>query len=87
MANKLPEGFDWKAHTPDDSPMTAPEVIADERHKMLSTADIKTGDSAYNFASPIYDFSSGVETPTGAHFDLLEVAQQKPVALIFGSYT
>ena len=87
MANKLPDNFDWKSFTPDDSPRTAPEVIADEYHKKLSTADVQAGDIAYNFSSPVFDFSSGVETPTGKHFDLLSMAQEKPVALIFGSYT
>jgi hypothetical protein len=87
MANKLPEGFDWKAFTPDDSPMTPPEIMADPLHRKLATADLKAGDMAYNFKSPIYDFSTGAETETGKHFDLLEVAQEKPVALIFGSYT
>ncbi|MEM7019066.1 MAG: hypothetical protein AAF512_17200 [Pseudomonadota bacterium] len=87
MAKKLPENFDWKAITPDDSPMTPPEIMADERHKRLSAANIQAGDMAYNFTSPIYDFSDGVETPTGKHFDLLEISKEKPVALIFGSYT
>lgn len=87
MATKLPDNFDWKKITPDDSPKTAPEVLADEQHKKLSIADVREGDMAYNFSSPIYDFSNGVETPTGRHFDLLRVTQDKPVALIFGSYT
>jgi hypothetical protein len=87
VATKLPDNFDWKKFTPDDSPKTAPEVLADEHHRKLSTADVQQGELAYNFNSPIYDFSNGVEKPTGKHFDLLTVAQQKPVALIFGSYT
>ena len=87
MANKLPDDFDWRSFTPEDSPMTPPDVMADEHHKKLSTADLKTGDTAYNFTSQIYDFSTGIETATGEHFDLLAVAQEKPVALIFGSYT
>ena len=87
MANKLPEEFDWKAFTPDDSPMTAPEAIESELHKKLAQADLKPDDVAYNFSSQIYDFSTGTEVVTGKEFDLLEVAQEKPVALIFGSYT
>ncbi len=67
--------------------MTAPEVLADPAHQRLSTADVNTGDDAYNFTSPIYDFSSGREVATGKQFDLLTVAKEKPVALIFGSYT
>ena len=87
MVQKLPESFDWKKFTPDDSPMSAPEAIADEHHKKLSTADVKMGDMAYNFSRPIYDFSEGLEALTGKHFDLLTVAKEKPVALLFGSYT
>jgi len=33
MSNKkLPEGFDWKAFTPEDSPKTPMEVLADPQH-------------------------------------------------------
>ncbi len=67
--------------------MTAPEAIADEHHRKLSTADLTPGDTAYNFVSPIYDFSTGRESATGKQFDLLDAAREKPVALIFGSYT
>ncbi len=87
MANKLPDGFDWRAFTPDDSPLTPMDLLADERHKKLATADIKEGDAAYDFTSPVYDFSDGTERTTGIEFNLLKVAQDKPVALIFGSYT
>ncbi len=87
MATELPGGFDWQKFTPEDSPKTAPEIIADEYHQKLSTADVQVGDLAYNFSSPIYDFSSGVQASTGKHFDLIAMAQEKPVALIFGSYT
>jgi hypothetical protein len=87
MANKLPEGFNWQAVTPEDSPMTPLDMLADERHGKLATATVKAGDLAYNFSSPIYDFSGGVETVTDKRFDLLEASREKPVALIFGSYT
>ncbi|NKB99301.1 MAG: hypothetical protein GKR90_12520 [Pseudomonadales bacterium] len=87
MANKLPEGFNWQAITPDDSPLTPMDVLADERHKTLATASVSEGEVAYNFRSQIYDYATGIERETGMQFDLLEVAQEKPVALIFGSYT
>ena len=87
MASKLPSGFDWQKFTPADSPKTPPEIMADEHHRKLSTADVRQGDLAYNFNSPIYDFSSGKEKATGEHFDLLAMSREKPVALIFGSYT
>ena len=87
MANKLPEGFDWRSITPEDSPLTPMDVMADERHRRLATADLKQGDPAYNFRSQIYDYSDGTAVATGEYFDLLAAAKEKPVALIFGSYT
>ena len=87
MANKLPEGFDWKAFTPEDSPRTPLDILSDPQHIRLATADLKPGEVAYDFASPVYDFSDGTETATGDTFNLLAAARKRPVALIFGSYT
>ena len=79
--------FDWRAITPDDSPMTPMDVHADPAHQDLATAKLKAGDPAHDFARPLYDFSSGREVATGEEFSLLLAAKEKPVALIFGSYT
>ncbi|MEM8768103.1 MAG: hypothetical protein AAGE43_11695 [Pseudomonadota bacterium] len=79
--------FDWRAITPEDSPKTPMDVHGDPRHQALSTADVLTGGPAYDFASPIYDFSNGHQVITGRRFSLFEAAREKPVALIFGSYT
>lgn len=87
MADKLPEGFDWRAFTPEDSPLTPMDVMADERHRQLGNADVEAGEIAYNFKSQIYDYSDGTAVATGRAFDLLEAAKEKPVALVFGSYT
>jgi hypothetical protein len=84
---QLPDDFDWKAFTPDDSPLTPMDVMADARHQQLSTPDLVRGDPAYDFTSPIYDFSDGTEVATGDEFNLVTAAREKPVALIFGSYT
>jgi hypothetical protein len=84
---KLPEGFDWQAFTPENSPKTPMDVMADPLHKDLSTANIATGDMAYDFSSVIYDFSDGTEKTTGQFFHLSEAVKAKPVALVFGSYT
>ncbi len=81
------QSMDWRAFTPDDSPMTPMDVMADPRHQALSTPDLREGDPAFGFSLPLYDFSTGVESATGADFDLLAAAREKPVALIFGSYT
>jgi len=84
---KLPEGFDWRAFTPEDSPKTPMDILGDPTHERLATAELQEGDEAYDFTSAIYDFSDGTEKATGQHFQLAEVAREKPVALIFGSYT
>jgi hypothetical protein len=84
---ELPEGFDWRTVTPEDSPKTPLDIGDDPKWTILRTADLKAGDTAYDFTSPVYDFSDGTEKATGQQFHLSEVAQEKPVALIFGSYT
>ncbi|GAG50977.1 unnamed protein product [marine sediment metagenome] len=84
---KLPESFDWKAFTPDDSPLGLPDVMADPLHQDLSTAKLDEGDLAHDFELPLCDFSQGSERPTGESFHLAEAAAERPVALIFGSYT
>ena len=84
---QLPDDFDWKAFTPDDSPKTPMDILSDPQHQQLSTPTVTEGGPAYPFSGPLYDFSSGQQVATGKHFDLLEAAREKPVALIFGSYT
>lgn len=79
--------FDWRAFTPDDSPKTLPDVMNDPVHRDLSTAKLVVGDPAADFALPVADFADGVERRTGATFHLRERAENRPVALIFGSYT
>jgi hypothetical protein len=83
----LPQGFDWRAFTPEDSPRTPMDVMADPVTQDLATAKLATGDAAADFELPVYDFSDGTERATGATFRLSEAARQRPVALIFGSYT
>ena len=84
---RIPEGFDWKAITTDDSPKGLPDVMADPVLRDLSTAKLEVGDPAYDFERPVHDFSDGVERPTGESFQLSKAAATRPVALIFGSYT
>ena len=87
MADQLPKDFDWRAFTPEDSPKTPMDVMADPLHKDLSTAKLNRGDGAFGFVRPLFDFSSGAQIETGESFDLLAACREKPVALIFGSYT
>lgn len=79
--------FDWKAFTPGDSPKTPMDVHNDPDRAKLYTPDLQVGEQAYNFSLPVYDFSTGVQKATENHFDLRNAAAEKPVALIFGSYT
>ena len=83
----LPEGWDWRAITPEDSPLTPMDIMADPAVVALSTPEVRQGEPAYPFSSAVYDFSSGQQVATGRHFDLLTAARTQPVALIFGSYT
>ncbi len=85
--DQLPSGFDWRAFTPEDSPKTPMDVLADPLHQRLATPDLAAGDPAYDFDLEVYDFSDGTERATGARFHLREAADAKPVALILGSYT
>ena len=90
MSEKLetPAGeIDWRAFTPEDSPKTPMDVMADPQHQDLSSAKLSVGDQAFDFSRDLYDFSEGVEHKTNRSFNLLEVARKKPVALVFGSYT
>jgi hypothetical protein len=79
--------FDWRAFTPEDSPKTYPDVMADPHHRDLATAKLAVGDPAHDFELPVYGFGDGSERPTGATFHLQKAAAERPVALIFGSYT
>jgi hypothetical protein len=86
MSDEKPS-FDWRAFTPEDSPRTPMDVLADPVHQDLSTPALAPGDPAYDFDLPLYDFSDGTERATGQRFHLREVADERPVALVFGSYT
>jgi hypothetical protein len=89
MANgreeKLAGGFDWRSFTPEDSPKGLPDVVAEMAH--LSNADLETGDLAFDFELPVFDFSDGTRRASGATFKLSVASAERPVALIFGSYT
>ena len=79
--------IDWRAFTPEDSPKTPMDVMADPLHRDLATPKLASGDLAFDFELPIHDFGDGAERPPGARFHLRELARERPVALIFGSYT
>ena len=84
---KLPGGLDWRAFTPEDSPRTPMDVMADPVHRDLATAKLAKGDPAFDFDLPVYDFSDGTRVETDHTLHLQGVAAERPVALVFGSYT
>ncbi len=79
--------FDWRAITPEDSPKTPLDLRDDPVLQDLSTPSLAPKDPAYDFELTVYDFSDGSEKETGETFHLQKRAQERPVALIFGSYT
>jgi len=79
--------FDWRSFTPEDSPKTPVDLVRDPAVRDLSTPKLSADDPAFGFKLPLFDFSDGTEKATGESFDLLRTALERPVALIFGSYT
>ena len=53
----------------------------------LATPDVEPGGPAFDFEGPVFDFSDGSERATGERMRLSDVAADRPVALVFGSYT
>lgn len=77
----------WRDHTPEDSPKTPMEMVADPRIQRLTTPEVTEGGPAHFFARPVYDFTTGSKLETSEIFDLKAASRERPVALIFGSYT
>jgi hypothetical protein len=69
--------------TPADSPMTMDDVMASPAHMDLSTPKLALGDPAFPFTLPMLEG----HRQTGEAISLGDFAGQRPVALIFGSYT
>ena len=79
--------FDWRSITPEDSPLTPMDVASDPTSRDLATAKLSEGDPAFDIELPLFDFSDGSERATDETFHLSDTARDRPVALIFGSYT
>ncbi len=79
--------FDWRSITPEDSPRTPMDTMKDPALRDLATPKLSVGDPAFDIELPAYDFSDGSERLTDETFHLSEIASDRPVALIFGSYT
>ena len=79
--------MDWRAFTPADSPKTPADLMSDPLHRDLATAKLEVDDPAFDFELDVYDFSRGAKRSAARTFSLREASDQRPVALIFGSYT
>jgi hypothetical protein len=68
-----------KTHAPKDSPLTLQDVLASEDYRDLSTAEVVEGDLAPDFELPLLGREDTVR--------LSALLEERPVALVFGSYT
>ena len=73
-----------KRSTPPGSPKTKEEVQASAQHHDLSTPKLRQGDPAFDFTLPTLDATHGLSDGT---VQLSAFRNERPVALIFGSYT
>jgi hypothetical protein len=64
---------------PADSPLGLPDILASPVYRDLSTPNVAVGEEAVDFDLPTLD--------GGATVRLSTFKGQKPVALVFGSYT
>ncbi len=73
--------------TPDDSPLTIEDVRRSPVYRAVATPQLAVGDPAFDFELPLLDASDGVPRETGGTVRLSSFAGERPVALVFGSYT
>ena len=65
--------------TPADSPLTLDDVMSSQLYGRLMTPELAAGDPAFPFDLPLLD--------GGKRVRLADFAGERPVALVFGSYT
>jgi hypothetical protein len=66
--------------TAPDSPLTLDNIMASPRYRDLMTAKLDVGDAAFPFDLPRLDAA-------GRRARLADLNAERPVALVFGSYT
>lgn len=71
--------------TPVDSPLTLDDVMSSPAYLALRTPDLAIGDPAFDFELPLLD--GDTHERTGESVRLSSFAGDRPVALVFGSYT
>ena len=67
------------SETPADSPLTLGDVMASPVYGRLMTPELAPGDQAYPFDLPLLEGEGRVR--------LADFTGERPVALVFGSYT
>jgi hypothetical protein len=71
--------------TPADSPLTLDDVMSSPFYGNLMAPELRPGDPAVPFDLPLLD--SETHRPSEQRVRLAEFAGERPVALVFGSYT
>jgi hypothetical protein len=71
--------------TPPDSPLTLEDVMSSPTHRRLMTAQLAPGDPAFPFELPLLDPET--HAVGAGRVRLADFAGERPVALVFGSYT
>ena len=71
--------------TPPDSPLALEDVMSSPAYRRLMTPELALGDTAFPFDLPLLDPES--HRPSGQRVRLADLAGERPVALVFGSYT
>lgn len=71
--------------TPPDSPLTLEDVMSSPAYRRLMTPELAPGDPAFPFDLPLLHSES--HRPSGERVRLADLAGERPVALVFGSYT
>jgi hypothetical protein len=71
--------------TPADSPLTLEQAMSSPLYRRLMTPELSPGDAAFPFELPLLEPET--HRPSGEHVRLADFAGERPVALVFGSYT
>jgi hypothetical protein len=71
--------------TPADSPLTLETAMASPLYRRLMAPELDPGDAAFPFDLPLLD--PATHRPVGERVRLADFAGERPVALVFGSYT
>jgi hypothetical protein len=71
--------------TPADSPLRLHDVMTSPFYGRLMTPELEVGDPAFAFDLPLLDAETG--EPAGERVRLADFTGERPVALVFGSYT